>query len=85
MDKDKKLELIKRKTRQRFWFCGCTLLLYYAFALNWTEAGSFLTQGISGSLVTGSLVMFALLIVIFIGLEMLFLHLYKKESEQQEQ
>ena len=78
-----KMQFVKRKTKQRLLFSLISLSLYFAFVLNWTEVGSGLGAGIGGSHITGSLVMFASLIVLFILLELLFIRLaYKHEDEQ---
>lgn len=81
MSKEAKLHAIKRKTRQRLLFSVITLTMYFAYVLNYTNAGSFLGETLGGSHVTGSLVMFASLIVIFILLEILFLVLNPDDAE----
>lgn len=72
-DKQDKLALIKRTTRRRFAFTLVTLLLYFSFALNWTEFGAGMSTGIGTTSITGAMLMFALLIVTFVALEYLFL------------
>ena len=75
MDKNK-IEAIRLKTRRRLLFTGITLTLYFSYVvLNYTSLGSFLHQPIGDSMITGSLVLFASLILIFIVLEVLFLFL----------
>ncbi|MEH6516829.1 MAG: hypothetical protein V7742_09115 [Halioglobus sp.] len=75
MDKNK-IEAIRLKTRRRLLFTGITLVLYFSYVvLNYTSLGSFIRQPIGDSLITGSLVLFPSLIVIFIALEVLFLFL----------
>lgn len=82
VSREQKLEQVRRKTRQRLGYTAVTLLLYFSFALNWTDAGSFLAATLGGSAVTGSLLMFASLVVIFIGLEVLFLYLNREDDDQ---
>lgn len=78
MDNDSRLQAIRRKTRQRLLFSGATLLMYFSYVLNYTGAGSFLREKIGGSSLTGSLLMFMSLIVIFIALELIFLALNRE-------
>ncbi|PLW82424.1 hypothetical protein CWI75_11725 [Kineobactrum sediminis] len=73
MNHDQKLAVIKSRTRRRMLFSMTTLVLYFAFILNWTEFGSILAQRLGKSHITGSLLMFCGLIVTFILLELLFL------------
>lgn len=80
MDKESKLRAIKRKTRQRLLFSGITLVMYFSYVLNYTAAGSFLGEKIGSSQLTGSLMMFMALIVIFIGMEILFLALNRDQE-----
>lgn len=80
MDRDRKIRAIQRKTRQRLMFAGITLLMYFAYVLNYTAMGSFLGEKIGGSQLTGSLAMFMGLIVIFILLELIFLALNTREE-----
>lgn len=75
MDRDAKLRAIERKTRQRLLLSGFTLVIYFSCVLNYTAAGSSLGRTIGSSPVTGSLLVFVSLIVIFIALEVLFLTL----------
>ena len=77
MDKDEKLEIIRRKTRQRLLFALITLTLYFSYVLNYTGSG--LGERLGDSWVTGSLVMFICLILSFIGLELLFLALNREK------
>lgn len=73
MDTAAKLRVITARTRRRFVFTGITLLLYFSFVLNWTDLGDRLAERLGGSHVTGSLLMFASLVVFFILLELVFL------------
>lgn len=68
-----KLRAVKRKTRYRLTFALLTLALYFAYLLNYLPPGDFLAQRLGASWITGSLAMFAGLIVVFILLELLFL------------
>ena len=78
MDKNK-IEAIRLKTRRRLLFTGITLVLYFSYVvLNYTSLGSSLHQPIGDSLITGSLVLFPSLILIFIALEVLFLFLNRR-------
>ncbi len=75
MDNDKKIAIIKRKTRRRYVFTLMTLALYFSFALNWTEAGSSLGVLLGDTHISGSVVMFAGIIIIMVCFELLFLAL----------
>jgi len=68
-----RLEAIRRKTRHRLGFALLVLVLYFAYVLNYLPLGSFLGERLGESWVTGSLLMFAGLIVAFILLELVFL------------
>lgn len=80
MEPSEKLAAIRRKTRQRLLFSLVSMLLYFSFVLNWTGAGDALGAPLGDSAVSGSLLMFASLIVIFIGLEILFLLLNRNDA-----
>ncbi len=82
MDKEAKIVLIQRKTRQRLGFSLVTLVLYFSYILSYTQSGSFLAEKIGDSHITGSLLLFASLIVIFIGLELLFLALNRDDAQE---
>ncbi|MEM1153057.1 MAG: hypothetical protein AAGI44_02890 [Pseudomonadota bacterium] len=73
MEEEKLRAAIRRKTRLRLVFALVTLLLYFAFTLNYLPLGERLSQRIGDSWITGSLAMFVLLIVTFIVLEFVFL------------
>ena len=66
-------DVIKQRTRRRFAFTGITLLCYFAFALNWTDAGAFLGKGVGDSMMTGGMLMFVILVVGFLVLEYIFI------------
>lgn len=69
------LKTVRRKTRQRLAFALVTLIFYLAYLLNYLPLGVFLRERLQGSWITGSLAMFAGLIVLFILLELIFLRL----------
>ncbi len=78
---NERLAAVRLKTRRRLLFTGVTLTLYFSYVvLNYTSLGSFLHEPLGDSLVTGSLLLFASLIVIFIALELLFLYLNKQDD-----
>lgn len=81
MDDDKKLEAIRRKTRQRLIFTGITLVLYFSYVFNYTTDNPLLGRLVGDSHISGSLVMFVCLIVSFIGLELLFLAINRHRGE----
>ncbi len=80
MSELQRLEAIRRKTRQRLGFALLVLVLYFAYVLNYLPLGSFLGARLGDSRVTGSLLMFASLIIAFIILELLFLLLNRGDS-----
>ena len=69
------LKTVRRKTRQRLAFALVTLILYFAYLLNYMPLGTFLRERLQGSWISGSLAMYAGLIVMFIFLELIFLRL----------
>jgi uncharacterized membrane protein (DUF485 family) len=73
MDHNQKLQAVRRKTRQRLGFTLLTLVMYFTYVLNYTEGGAFLGEKLGDTYITGSLVMFASLIVLFLGLEIVFM------------
>ncbi|MEM8562383.1 MAG: hypothetical protein AAGF57_09125 [Pseudomonadota bacterium] len=73
MEDEKLRAAISRKTRLRLAFTVVTLVLYFAFTLNYLPLGYSLSQRIGDSWITGSLAMFVLLIITFIVLEFVFL------------
>ena len=79
---DPRLEQVQRKTRRRLLFTAVHLVLYFTFTLNWTSLGAVLAQPVGGGPLTGSLVMFVVLVFTFIGLEFLFLSLDKRQESQ---
>jgi len=67
------LRVVRRKTRLRLSYALIALALYFAYLLNYLPSGNFLRERLGSSWISGSLAMFAGLIVVFIVLEMLFL------------
>ncbi len=80
MNDSEKLVAIEKKVRQRLLFTGFTIVLYFSYVLNYTSAGSFLGQTIGDSHITGSLVLYVSLIVIFIILELIFLYINSEKN-----
>lgn len=80
MSQDPKLQAIARRTRRRLLFSLVTLVLYFSYVLNYTAAGDHLGERLGTSYVTGSLLMFACLILSFIALELLFLALARRQE-----
>ena len=83
---DPRLEQVQRKTRRRLLFTAVHLVLYFTFTLNWTQLGAFLSEPLGGGPLTGSLLMFVVLVVTFIALEFLFLSIDREVigNEKQE-
>ena len=75
MADDEILKTVRRRTRQRLAFALVTLIFYFAYLLNYLPRGGFLSERLGDSWITGSLAMFAGLIVLFILLELIFLRL----------
>ena len=80
MSQDPKLQAIARRTRRRLLFSLVTLVLYFSYVLNYTAADDRLGARLGNSYVTGSLLMFASLILSFIALELLFLALARRQE-----
>lgn len=80
MTEQQRLEAIRGKTRQRLGFALLVLVLYFAYVLNYLPLGSFLGERLGESWVTGSLLMFAGLIVAFLLLELVFLVLNRDKG-----
>jgi len=78
---DPRLEGVQRKTRRRLLFSAIHLALYFTFTLNWTQWGAALAMPVGGGLLSGSIVMFIVLVLAFIALEFLFLALDKRQGE----
>ena len=80
MQGDDKLAAIHRKTRQRYTYALITMVLYFSFTLNYTESGGALIARLAIGDIPGAVVMFALLVVTFIVLEILFLVRARREE-----
>lgn len=85
MDTAAKLRIIRARTRRRFVFTLITLVLYFSFVLNWTAAGDRLAERLGATHITGSLLMFASLVVFFILLELVFLLLNRATTRSGEE
>ncbi len=72
--------LIRSRTRRRFVFTGLVVALYFSFVINWTGLGTALRRPLGDSEVSGSLLMFVLLLLTFVVLEALFLRLQGGEQ-----
>ena len=73
MKSDRERNFLRRQIRRRFLFASVTLIIYFSDALNYTEVGSFLNQRLGSSYISGSLLMYGLIIISSIGLEWIFL------------
>ena len=73
MNKSDMLKAVRRRTRLRLLFALLVLALYFAYLFNYLPAGAVLGERLGSSWVTGSLLMFAGLVVSFLLLEWLFL------------
>ena len=82
MKSDKVRNFIQRRIRRRFIFAGVTLILYFSYALNYTEIGSFLNQRLGNSYISGSLLMYGLIIISSILLEWIFLRTQEEMSSE---
>lgn len=82
MNEHQKFSLIGRKTRQRLFFALVTMMLYFCFVLNYTSWGGDIISALSVGSIPGPLVMFAALILIFIGMELLFLFLNRNDASK---
>ena len=84
MNEEQKLAAIAKRTKRRFTFSIIALLLYFSFALAWTDLGAFLSLPVAGGLLNGALVLFISLIIIFISLEFLFMRLSNREANDEQ-
>ena len=73
MEENDILNAVRRKTQHRLTYALVTLALYFAYLFNYLPSGDFLKERLGSSWISGSLAMFAGLIVLFIFLEFLFL------------
>ena len=80
MKSDRVRNFLRRQIRRRFLFASVTLIIYFSYALNYTEIGSVLNQRLGSSYISGSLLMYGLIIVSSIGLEWIFLRTQEEMS-----
>jgi hypothetical protein len=78
-NQDQILESIRSKVRQRFLFVAITVFLYGSFVLCYVHEGRVLNHVTADSEISGGLVLFFGLIVVFLFLEYLFLALNKEK------
>ena len=82
MKSDRVRNFLQRQIRRRFLFASVTLIFYFSYALNYTEVGSFLNQRLGSSYISGSLLMYGLIIISSIGLELIFLRTQEEISSE---
>ena len=82
MKSDRVRNFLRRQIRRRFLFASVTLIIYFSYALNYTEIGSFLNQRLGSSYISGSLLMYGLIIISSIGLEWSFLRTQEEMSSE---
>ena len=82
MKSDRVRNFLRRQIRRRFLFASVTLIIYFSYALNYTEIGSFLNQRLGSSYISGSLLMYGLIIISSIGLEWIFLRTQEEMSSE---
>ena len=82
MKSDRVRNFLRRQIRRRFLFASVTLIIYFSYALNYTEVGSFLNQRLGSSYISGSLLMYGLIIISSIGLEWIFLRTQEGMSSE---
>ena len=82
MKSDRVRNFLQRQIRRRFLFASVTLIIYFSYALNYTEVGSFLNQRLGSSYISGSLLMYGLIIISSIGLEWIFLRTQEEMSSE---
>ena len=82
MNNLQKIQAVKRKTRLRLVFTVLTMGLYFSYIFNYTSAGAFLGDRLGDTSISGSLVMYAGLIVVFIVLELFFLQINRSRDEK---
>lgn len=80
MTTDSQLAAARRKTRRRLGFSAVHLVLYFSFSLNWTPASTAIQSVFGVGSISGSIIMFVLLVLAFIALEFLFLRV-ERESK----
>lgn len=82
MTTEEKIKAVKRKTRQRLIFTAITMTLYFSYVLSYTSMGSFLSDPVGDSHVSGSLALYTVLIVVFIIIELIFLYINADKKTQ---
>ncbi len=82
MKSDRVRNFLQRQIRRRVLFASVTLIIYFSYALNYTEIGSFLNQRLGNSYISGSLLMYGLIIISSIGLEWIFLRTQEEMSSE---
>ena len=82
MKSDRVRNFLRRQIRRRFLFASVTLIIYFSYALNYTEVGSFLNQRLGSSYISGSLLMYGLIIISSIVLELIFLRTQDEMSSE---
>ena len=82
MKSDRVRNFLQRQIRRRVLFASVTLIIYFSYALNYTEVGSFLNQRLGSSYISGSLLMYGLIIISSIGLEWIFLRTQEEMSSE---
>ena len=82
MKSDRVRNFLQRQIRRRFLFASVTLIIYFSYALNYTEIGSFLNQRLGSSYISGSLLMYGLIIISSIVLELIFLRTQDEMSSE---
>ena len=82
MKSDRVRNFLRRQIRRRFLFASVTLIIYFSYALNYTEIGSFLNQRLGSSYISGSLLMYGLIIISSIGLEWIFLRTQEEMNSE---
>ena len=73
MEENEVLRAVRRKTRLRLGYALIALALYFSYIFNYLPSGNFLKERLGSSWISGSLAMFAGLIIFFMFLEWLFL------------
>ena len=82
MKSDRVRNFLRRQIRRRFLFASATLIIYFSYALNYTEVRSFLNQRLGSSYISGSLLMYGLIIISSIGLEWIFLRTQEEMNSE---
>lgn len=78
---DPRLEYVRKKTKRRLLFSAIHLVLYFSFTLNWTAVGSVLASTLGGGPMTGSILMFVVLVLLFLAMESVFLRFDREDQK----